>query len=397
MLKVAACSLLAAAASAATCDDVKDMYRANNCCGNPSKEVGSCWSPAEPLLQGVMPSVNGRPKFIMGVDIDYPPYAYTKEPPFDSNTDLDSPIGVGVDMIKAMGEHCGFDVEVIQAHWSDCWGAGEIGRGLLEGWYHGCMTYTHAAGTRNRYLEFSNSWAKLNKPSGLITKLVGGVPHIKGSDTLAGKTIVDVTGWAPTADTLYFVKNQCTDDKYQGFTIVQGDDVTLPDNGSYPASMASGPNDKALLAVLNGLADAMWVYGDQAMNYHCAAGETKEGWNCNLWNKFGTDFAYVQSGMYAWMHNGTTVAISKKGSGVAAMLDTCLDSFMQTKEFLNTCKIEHGSPPHSQIKTCIPNEHFFSDPYYKADNISEEPYMFPTKDMKDGGHSCSTGYCHCDE
>jgi len=404
-MKTVAAILLTAAPGLAqqTCGDIKQLYKDNKCCGSPSKTIegmgggGSCWTPAEPLLQGVMPSLNGRPKLIMGVDIDYPPYAYIKMAPFGSNTDLDNPVGVGVDMIKAMGEHCGFDVEVMQAHWSDCWGDGEIGRGLLEGWYHGCMTYTHAAGVRNRYLEFTNSWARLNKPSGIITKLDGGVPVLKGTDTLSGKTIVDVTGWAPTADTLFFVKNGCTDGKYTNFTVVQGDEITLPTDGSYPASMAKGPNDRALLAVLNGLADGMWVYGDQAANYHCKDGEVMEGWSCDLWNKFGTDFAYAQSGMFGWMHNGTTVAIAKKGSGIAAMLDGCLDSFMQTRTFLDTCKIMHGEPAHNQLKTCIPNEFFKEDPDYKADDITKEPYMFSTKAMADGGHSCKTGYCTCSE
>jgi len=393
------------AMSQMTCGEIKDLYKSNECCGMPGKTVNmtkpmdsSCWQPAEALLPGVMPSVNGRPKYIMGIDIDYPPYAYTKTAPFGSNTDLDSPVGVGVDMIKAMGVHCGFDVEVVQAHWSDCWGNGEIGAGLLQGWYHGCMTYTHAAAVRNRYLEFTNSWARLNKPSGLIVKLTGGKPAISGNDDFSGKTIVDVTGWAPTADTLYFVKNQCTGAKYASdFTVVQGDDVTLPTDGDYPASMARGPNDKALLAVINGLADAMWVYGDQAANYHCGKGETKEGWNCELWNKFGTDFAYIQSGMFGWMHNGTTIAMAKKGSGIAAALDGCLDDFMQTEKFLETCKIEHGSPPHNQLKTCIPNEYFKQDPDWKPDNITKEPFMFPTSAMADGGHSCATGYCNCDE
>ena len=55
-----------------------------------------------------------------------------------------------------------------------------------------------------------------------------------------GKTIVDVTGWAPTADTLNFVSNKCTDESYgSNFTIVQGDDVAIDDvNGA-----AKGPND----------------------------------------------------------------------------------------------------------------------------------------------------------
>jgi len=292
-------------------------------------------------------------------------------------------------MIKAMGKHCGFDVEVIQAHWSDCWGSNEIGRGLLEGWYHGCMTYTHAAGVRNRYLEFSHPWAIKNKPSGLITKLVNGVPHIKGSDDLSGRTIVDVTGWAPTADTLHFVINQCTERPFNNFTVISTDEVNV--TGAY-----RGANDKALRAVLEGKADAMWVYGDQAANYHCANNETQDGWDCSLWRGFGKSFAYVQSGMFGWMENGTTVSISKKGSGLSELINTCLESFQPTREFYDVCKTMHGDPPHNQLNTCIPNKYFLADPDYTPPDIAHTPYMFATKEME-GHQSCSTGYCACSE
>ena len=62
------------------------------------------------------------------------------------------------------------------------------------------------------------------------------------------------------------------------------------------------------------------LYADQASNYHCAQGVTQDKWNCDVWNKFGTDFAYAQMGMFAWMHNGTTIAMSKKGSGVSVLV-----------------------------------------------------------------------------
>jgi hypothetical protein len=334
-----------------------------------------------------MPSVfpgQTKAKLIMGMDVDYPPYTYLKQEPYSSSSDLDEVAGVGASMIKAMAKHCNFEVHVMQVHWSDCWNAGEIGQGLLQGWYHGCMTYTHAAGARNRYLEFTNSWAIPNKPSGLIVKLKDGVPAIDGNSDMSGKTIVDVTGWAPTAETIFFVKNQCTGETFKDFTIIQGDDVPLD-----RISEAKGPNDKALLAVLEGKADAMYIYGDQADHYQCPPGEVQEGWNCELWNGFGKEFAYVQSGMYAWMHNGTTIAMSKKGSGVAEFLDNCFESFRSTKEFYDVCAYPHHG--HSQLKTCIPNDYFKADPDYKALDINHSPYMFSTKDHKD----CSTGYCGC--
>merc|ERR1719456_1472572 len=90
------------------------------------------------------------------------------------------------------------------------------------------MTFTHSAGARNQYMEFSNSWAIPNKPSGLIVKLnADGSPTLGPHDDLSGKVVVDVTGWAPTAETLYFVTNPCTGEPYKNFTVIQGADVKL--------------------------------------------------------------------------------------------------------------------------------------------------------------------------
>jgi ABC-type amino acid transport substrate-binding protein len=342
------------------------------------------WAPLEGPMAAVMPGID-KPKLIFGMDIDYPPYAYLKQAPYSSKFDLDEVIGVGADMMKGMAAHCNFDATIMQVHWSDCWTNGEIGSGLLQGWYHGCMTYTHATGTRNRYLDFTSSWAKPNKPAGLIVKLTDGKPTFNGYDDLNGRTIVDVTGWAPTADTLFFVKNQCTGEPYTGFHIIQGDDIEPND-----PKMAFGPNDRALLAVLEGKADAMWIYGDQAANYQCGEKGDEDGWNCDLWAGFGTTFAYVQSGMYGWMHNGTTIAMTKKGSGVAEYLDNCFESFRQTKEFYDVCKKNHHN--HNQMSTCIANEFFKGDPDYKEPDVHHMPFMFATKDNL----GCHTGYCNCD-
>lgn len=342
------------------------------------------FTPLEGPMASVLPGMS-RPKLIMGMDVDYPPYAYLKQAPYDRKTDLDEVIGVGADMINGMAAHCGFDVTIMQAHWSDCWGGGEIGSGLLQGWYHGCMTYTHATGTRNRYMEFTSSWATPNKPAGLIVKLTDGKPTFNGYDNLNGRRIADVTGWAPTADTLWFVNNQCTGKPYEGFTVIQGADIH-PNN---PAD-SKGPNDDALLAVLEGKVDAMWIYGDQAANYQCSEGTDEDGWNCDLWKGFGTTFAYAQSGMYGWMHNGTTIAMSKKGSGVAQFLSTCFEKFRQTEEFYKVCKTNHQD--HNQLNTCIPNEFFKKDPEYKPIDVDHYPYMFGTTDHHKG---CQVGYCTC--
>lgn len=69
--------------------------------------------------------------------------------------------------------------------------------------------------------------------------------------------------------------------------------------------------------------------------------------------------------------------------------------FLPSKEFHDVCKIEHSG--HNQLQTCIPNEYILADPEYKPADIHHSPYMFATKDMLAGGHSCSTGYCNCED
>jgi hypothetical protein len=76
-----------------------------------------------------------------------------------------------------------------------------------------------------------------------------------------------------------------------GFSIVQGDDLYAatvaanPNGSTINGYTAQNANERALLMVLSGQADAMWIYGDQAANYHCAPGTSQPGWNCDLWNR----------------------------------------------------------------------------------------------------------------
>ena len=47
------------------------------------------------------------------------------------------------------------------------------------------------------------------------------VPRKIRSDPCRGLKVVDVVGWAPTADTLALAENKCTKERFTGFTIVQ--------------------------------------------------------------------------------------------------------------------------------------------------------------------------------
>merc|ERR1711904_54137 len=92
-----------------------------------------------------------------------------------------------------------------------------------------------------------------NKAAGLLTVLADGKPMVTGQDDLSGKKVVDVGGWAPTADGLGYVTNKCTGKKY-----------------SSEYNLLVGPsNDESLKMLFNGTADAMFAYADQAHSYQC--------------------------------------------------------------------------------------------------------------------------------
>jgi len=232
------------------------------------------------------------------------------------------------------------------------------------------MTYTHTAGERNRFLEFSNGILRANKPAGLLTRLdSNGNPVVKPNSNLSGVTVVDVVGWAPTADTLALSTNVCTGDRFSGFTMV-----------APPESSTMGPNDAALSMLLSGAADAMWVYADQAQHYQPQAG-VLETWDTAMWEGFGTTFAYVHTGILEHSYNGTTLTISKKGSGLADIVNPCIQSFMETKDYYDLCT------KHGMTSSCYTNSHFPS-----SSSSSPKPWELDT-DHQTG--ACSTGYCSC--
>jgi len=339
----------------------------------------------EPPLPGVMPGKQ-KPKIILAQDVDWPPYAYVVEGTAGEGGGLE---GFGKDVAEGVGKLCNYDITMVQTNWKNCWDsegykAGEIpspgiGKGLLQGWFHGCSTYTHAQGVRNRFLEFSDSILDSNKPAGLLTLLgPDGRPKVDGNSDLSGKKIVDVGGWVPTADGLGFVENKCTGKKYASKCKEAGG------SDCYTLLVGEG-NDAAMKMLRDGEADAMFVYADQAYNYECDEnGKTHSGadptWDCKLWANFGKDYAYVQTGQFGHTINGTTLSISKKDSGLADLLNPCIQQFMQTKEYYDVCV------KHSLVQSCYRNAFFPKTP------SQPKPWLLPTKEHTGG---CESGYCNC--
>ena len=228
-------------------------------------------------------------------------------------------------------------------------------------------------GPAEPFLEFSEPILNLNKPAGLISRLrADGTPVINSTSSLQGVRVVDVVGWAPTADGLHFVTNFCTNQKFSGFQIVA------------PTYSTGNANEDALLTLLNGDADAMWVYADQAKNYRCSPGVDGVSWNCTRWTDgFGKNFAYVHTGMYTYAYGGTTLSMSKRGSGLKQILDPCITKFKDTKSYYDICR-DNGLD-HS----CYKNAFF---PAQEEASYATPPYETKTNELTT---TCADGYCPC--
>ena len=56
-----------------------------------------------------------------------------------------------------------------------------------------------------------------------------------------------------------------------------------------------------------------------------------------MWSKFGKDFAYIGTGLSEFQKNGTTLAMTKRGSGVPEILNPLIERFIATKEYKELC------------------------------------------------------------
>merc|ERR1719335_146313 len=131
----------------------------------------------------------------------------------------------------------------------------------------------------------------------------------------------------------------------------------------------------------DGTVDGMFVYADQAHNYRPDQPGVTATWNTSLWSGLGTSFAYIGTGMLGHAYNGTTLAISKKGSGLNELLNPCIDKYMRTKAYYDTCE------KHKFTSSCYANSHF------PATVIDDKPWMKTTNKQPESTSSCATGYC----
>ena len=298
-------------------------------------EGGGNMVPLQAPIPGFMPGTD-KPRLLLAQDIDYPPYAQAIPPP-EGTYELG---GFAIDFAKGVAELFPDEIELEfqETRWKNCFTDSLIGEGLQAGWFHGCMSYTSTVGLRQRQMEFTHSILDSNKVAGILTRLdKDGKPVVSPMSNLSGIRIADVVGWAPTADTLEFLTNSCTGERYSEYTMI------IPEQG----------NDAALSDLLDGTVDAVYIYADQAKYYKigCETGEA-DGYDCSMWSRFEKDFAYIGTGLHEFQKNGTTLAMTKMGSGVPEILNPLIKKFIATKEYAELCK------KWSFESACYQNEHF---------------------------------------
>ena len=104
-----------------------------------------------------------------------------------------------------------------------------------------------------------------------------------------------------------------------------------------------------------------------------------------MWSRFGKDFAYVQTGLFEYIRNGTTLTMHKRGSGLSEIINPLIDRFLQTKEYFELCE------KFDFTQTCYVND-FFPEEYQGGVDFEKSPYFAPTNDLPDQ-FNCSSGYC----
>jgi len=352
---------------------------------------GTCSPTADPPIPGVMQGVDGKAHILLGMYTDYPPYVSLKQ-----ESSYEPPKLCGFNKkVGALAESvCDIKIDFILAPWTECWTAPAwgktanntsppvaeyIGKALYEGRVHGCTGYTHSKGERGLSLEFTHSILAKDKTAGILTRLDNdGKPFI--SPTTVDFTpykLGDVSGWAPTADTFWYNQNHCVDGS-PGFTT--NNTIMFPNDGD--------GNEAAINALKSGELDALYIYADQLHNFIASGNEAAVGFGEKT-TATVQGFAYIQTGLNGWSINGTTLAISKLGSGLSQILNPCIDKIVRTSEYLEICESYFDS------SSCIggAGQSDSQSLYYDA----------PMNERTDAEHTseapnkCENGYCTCSE
>jgi len=273
--------------------------------------------------------------------------------------------GFIIDIAKGMETLCGasnnFKFEFVRVPWEECWNESALGSKIQDGTVDACLAYYHTH-LRDGIVDFSGSIAEAI-PSGYLTKLDddGLCPLVSPYSDLAGKKIAHRSGWLPEPDGVHKTSNNCTGAPYS-------------DTAEY---VPFNSFDQMLGGLLNNTVDLMMVLGNlvDAERAECTEGSSE----CSNWNKFGTEFAYVQSGEFKHTKNGLTLTMAKKDSDTEETINSCLTQYLETEEYYKVCQ------RYEKEHECIRND------FFPADVVTQD-WEKKTSEQT----SCDTGYCSCD-
>ena len=302
----------------------------------------------------------------------------------------DTPTGFAVEMIARTCDLCGLRCDFVLGDTQECWtSAGFPGQGLQAGWFDACNSFTSTA-RRKLGVDFSDAIGK-PRPAGILTRLdAKGNPVIPASSDLSDVVVAIVAGWATTDRSIGYATNRCTGEKFNASPL--DGYITYTPNDRY-----GGP-DAAMAALLSGAADAVYMYTGMIEDRR---GCTQEGCNASLYDGLGTEYAWIHKDMLDYQVNGTTLAMTKKGSKLNQAIDPCIRTVMRSEFYAKLCaKYERLG---FKDVGCYENDYF--EAFDEEDEEDEEEDFAAPTPAPSGSPSeqqasirrgdCSTGYCGC--
>jgi hypothetical protein len=184
-----------------------------------------------------------------------------------------------------------------------------------------------------------------------------------------GVKLGDVTGWAPTPDDFAFNKNYC----------VNGAPNFFISGGGKPQPAGGDGNIPAITALKDGTFDALYIYADQVYQFLQSDDPNLRA----LADGFGTEYAFIQFGLEDWTVNGTTLTISKRGSGLGEVVNPCIKKVSMTQNYTTLCEKYF---PASQ---CIQNQY--------STGSSVDQFFDNRMNARTDNNNCASGYCTCAE
>ena len=197
-----------------------------------------------------------------------------------------------------------------------------------------------------------------------------------------------------------YATNRCTGDKFNA-SPVDGY-ITLTADDPY-----GGP-DAAMTALLNGDADALYVYSGIVEDRR---GCTQQGCNASLYDGLGTKYAWIHEDIYDYQVNGTTLAMTKKGSKLSEAINPCVRRAMRSSFYAELCE-KYKRLGFNDIE-CYANRYLEEDDEKDEEDEEDEedegmaPAPAPSAEASRarsggqeraggaGGGDCKSGYCGC--